>query len=282
MPVDALAQTATTSSHPRLVEQPEPEFPRSESRRGREGWVVLNFTVGDDGNVVDLSIADSSGSDAFNDAALKAVRNWRFEFPEEQKLNVLLNFVYEQRRIRLSRDFFTRNAKVHTSIDNGDLDDAQKGIDAIRSDADLNAFEIAYSHIAEGRIAGERGDQVGQLRSFRRALVNHGRWLKLSDYHSLLHATVVLEIQQHEFASALRDYELLTDTRSGRKVAAQLEETMKTVRALVEGDSAIAPPYLVASMEMTIEHRGRTRYEDDLFRQDYFGDDPETESSASQ
>ena len=238
--------------------------------------MVLNFTVSEVGDVVDLSVADSSGSDDFDDAALKAVQNWRFESANEQNSNVLLNFVYEEKRIYLSREFFARNATIHTSIDNGELDDAQERIDAIRSDADLNAFELAYSHITEGRIAGARGDQVGQLRSFRKAIVNHGRWLEISNYHSLLHATVVLEIQQHEFASALRDYELLTDTRSGRKVAAELEEPMKTVRALVEGDSTIAPPYIVANMEMTIEHRGRINDQDNEFREGYIGD-PEPE-----
>jgi len=254
LPGNAQAQTATTSSHAPLVEQPEPAFPRSESRRGR---------------------------DAFDDAALNAVQNWRFESAEEHNSNVLLNFVYKKKRIHLSREFLARNAKVHTSIDNGELDDAQERIDAIRSDEDLNAFELAYSYITEGRIADARGDQVGQLRSFRRAMLNHGRWLKLSKYHSLLYATVVLGIKQHDFASALRDYELLTETRSGRKVAAQLEEPMNTVRALVEGDSTIAPPYIVANMEMTIEHRGRIHYEDDNFRRGYTGD-PEPERSGTQ
>ena len=272
LPVDTMANKASTSAVVPIVEQPKPEFPKSESRRGREGWVVVGFTVSNIGDVDDVSIEDSSGSDAFSDAAREAVQNWRFEPSQERNSSVLFNFVYEQRRIHLSREFFTRNGKVHTSIDNGDLDDAQNRINAIRNDDGLNAYELAYSHIAEGRIAGERGDQVEQLRSFRRAMINHGRWLKIENYHSLLYATAVLEIKQHDFASALRDYDLLTDTRAGRKVAADLEEPMKTVRVLVEDDNEMALPYTVANRDMTIEYEGHIRYEDGEFRQGYIGD----------
>ena len=65
-----LAQTDATSDHVRLIAQPMPEFPMSE--RDREGWVVLENMIDNDGIVVDMSIKDSSGSDAFTEAALNA------------------------------------------------------------------------------------------------------------------------------------------------------------------------------------------------------------------
>jgi len=280
---DALAHTNTTSPYAQLIEQPKPEYPASERRRGREGWVVLNYTVNEEGVVVDPSIEDSSGSDAFNAAALEAVQDWHFESAEEQKSNVLLNFVYDQRRLRLSRKFFSRNAKVHKSIDRGKLDDAQERLLAIRDGDDLSAFELAYSSIAEGRIASKRGDQVEQLRCFRRAMLNQGRWLKRDNYLKLLYATVVLAIQQQDFASALRDYALLVETSPGRTIAADLEGSIQAVRALVDGNDNIAPPYMVANMEMTIELELHTRAGEDAFREgppgggDDFADAAETE-----
>ena len=89
------AQTETPSAPVQFIAQPMPKFPSSE--RDREGWVVLDSTIDDDGVVVDVSIKDSSGSDAFNEAALHAVREWRFDLDEGRHLTVLLNFVFKRR-----------------------------------------------------------------------------------------------------------------------------------------------------------------------------------------
>ena len=257
MPIDTLAQRETTGISAQSIEQLKPLFPTSELTRGREGWVLLNYTLGDDGIVVNSSIEDSSGSDAFNNAALKAARDWRFESTEEQELNVLLSFVYERRRPMYDRKFIAYYTKAHEAIDHGDLDDAQERIDAIRDNDDLTPYELASSFIVEGRVAAERGNQAEQLRCFRRAMLNKGRWVARETYLKLLYAAAVLEIQQQDFASALRDYELLTETRTGRKIAADLEEPIQAVRAVVESDGNVAPPYMAANMEMSIERELR-------------------------
>ncbi len=248
---------ATANGDTSLIEQPRPEFPKHELTRGREGSVVLNFTVGDDGSVVDPSIEESSGSDAFNQAALEAVRQWRYEPGAEKAESVLLNFVYERKLANLSRKFYTRIDKVHKAIDKGKLDDAQERLDKIRSNDDLNAFELAYTYIAEGRIAAERGDSAHQLRCFRKGVLNDGRWLSRNDYLKLLHAVVILEIQQEDYSSALRDYALLTQSAPGREMAADLEEPIQAIEAFVESKGDVAPPYTAANMELLVRHEGR-------------------------
>ncbi len=124
---------------------------------------MLNYGIDKQGYVVDPTIKDSSGCDAFNEAALDVMQDWQFESVEEQKASVLVNFVSDRKRLGLSRKFFTRDARVHTLIDKGMLDEAQVQVDAIRTESDLNAFELAYSFITEGRIASERGDPEEQL-----------------------------------------------------------------------------------------------------------------------
>lgn len=250
---DALAQSETTSAHAQLIEQPEPDFPMSELRRGREGWVVLRYSVDHDGMVVDPSIEDSSGSDAFDEAAMETVREWRYESGAEQSAKVLLSFVYERKQPYVTKSFFVRNRKVHRAIGKGKLDEAQELIDAMRSDDELTAFELAYFYIAEGRIADEKGDPAEQLRCFRKAMLSHGRWLPRNDYLKLLYAAVVLEIQLEEYSSALRDYALLSETRPGRALAADLEEPVQAIEAMVARASHVAPPYMAANMEMSIE-----------------------------
>jgi protein TonB len=56
-----------------------PEVPESARRKGIEGWVEVVFTVNEKGNVVDAQVRSSSPEEVFDDAALKAVRQWRFE-----------------------------------------------------------------------------------------------------------------------------------------------------------------------------------------------------------
>ena len=263
--IASFAQTEITSAPEQPVAQPMPEFPGSE--RHREGWVVLEPTIDDDGIVVDVSIKDSSGSDAFNEAALSAVRDWRFEPGQGPQLTVLLNFVFERRQVHLSRQFFSKIQKVHKSIDKGKFDDAQERMDDIRGINDLTAYELAYSFIAEGRLASERGDSVEQLRLFRRAIINDGRWLKRDKYLSMLRAIVVLEIQQQEIASALQHYEVLVETGPGREKAADLAKPIQIIRELLAGGE-FPPPYAVASIAVTVEHDERIRDKDIGFRVD--------------
>jgi len=56
-----------------------PDYPESARRRNISGWVEVVFTVTPRGTVSDAEIRSSSPEDVFDDAALRAVRQWRFE-----------------------------------------------------------------------------------------------------------------------------------------------------------------------------------------------------------
>ena len=47
-----LREHVQIQEHLHLIEQPKPEFPKSEFTRGREGWVLLAYDVLEDGTVV--------------------------------------------------------------------------------------------------------------------------------------------------------------------------------------------------------------------------------------
>jgi len=63
---------------PRYLYNPAPPYPRAEQRRGREGVVLLRVRVAADGRIASVAILRSSGVAAFDTAALRAVRTWRF------------------------------------------------------------------------------------------------------------------------------------------------------------------------------------------------------------
>lgn len=56
-----------------------PVYPLDARRRREQGTVKLLVLVGTDGRVDDIEIAGSSGSKALDNAALRAVRHWRWE-----------------------------------------------------------------------------------------------------------------------------------------------------------------------------------------------------------
>ncbi len=247
-----LREHVELSEHLHLIEQPKPEFPKTEFVRGREGWVLLSYDVLEDGTVFSPVIEASSGSDAFDEAALDAVSRWRYIPGEVQSDKVLLHFVYERKQPYVSKKFFARDRKVHAAIDKGKLDNAQERIDEMRRRDDLTAVELAYTYIAEGRIYGARGDKQGQLAHFRRAMINDGRWLSRNDYLKLLHAAVILELQLKDYSSALRDYTLLTESNVGKKLATDIEEPMARIKSAVENGAELPPPYTPAELEVFI------------------------------
>lgn len=57
----------------------QPEYPPSSKRAGEEGSVILQVYVGEDGKVSDAKVAQSSGFEKLDEAALKeALRSWKY------------------------------------------------------------------------------------------------------------------------------------------------------------------------------------------------------------
>ncbi|ADQ14783.1 energy transducer TonB [Halanaerobium hydrogeniformans] len=56
-----------------------PEYPPQMRRRNIEGRVILSLKIDQDGKTSEFEIHDSSGYDAFDQAALSAVKEWEFE-----------------------------------------------------------------------------------------------------------------------------------------------------------------------------------------------------------
>jgi len=73
-PLYRAPSTAATYLH-----NPKPHYPRIAKLRGMEGIAKLRVKVGIDGRAIRVDIQTSSGFSALDEAAVKAVRHWRFE-----------------------------------------------------------------------------------------------------------------------------------------------------------------------------------------------------------
>ncbi len=65
-----------------------PEYPRTAQRRNLTGWVDLTFIVTPQGRVEDVGILDAEPGNVFEEAAIQAIRQWRFEPPMENGVPV--------------------------------------------------------------------------------------------------------------------------------------------------------------------------------------------------
>ena len=80
------------------IEYVAPKFPASTRNRGMSGWVELEFTVRTDGSTGDVVVTNSSPRRTFDNAAMTAVRQWRYKpvirdgKPVEQRAAVRIRF----------------------------------------------------------------------------------------------------------------------------------------------------------------------------------------------
>jgi protein TonB len=82
---------------------PAPDYPASARRKNIEGVVVVAIDVHSDGHCENVRLAESSGYDALDDAALSAIRKWKYEArPNEGTVVRRVRFVFKLSEIEAS------------------------------------------------------------------------------------------------------------------------------------------------------------------------------------
>jgi protein TonB len=76
--LDDIFDMADLDQKPRPVRRVGPEYPRDLGRKKIEGTVKLLFIIDQDGNVTDVTVVEASHDD-FAEAAVKAIKQWKFE-----------------------------------------------------------------------------------------------------------------------------------------------------------------------------------------------------------
>ncbi len=76
--MDAIFSLSDLDQKPRVVYQPAPIYPPELARKSLQGTVYILFVVDQNGRTRDLKVQKSSHP-VFNNPALKAVKQWKFE-----------------------------------------------------------------------------------------------------------------------------------------------------------------------------------------------------------
>ena len=80
-----------------VVYGPTPAYPAIARSRGQEGRVVVAVTIGVDGNPGNVAVQSSSGVAALDEAAVSAVRTWRFRNGSGRPLEATVPIVFALR-----------------------------------------------------------------------------------------------------------------------------------------------------------------------------------------
>lgn len=73
------------------IKRVEPQYPPEAARSGTTGFVEVEFTVDAEGKVTSVSVVNAKPTRTFEQSAVRAVKQWKFE-PGGGKGKVRLNF----------------------------------------------------------------------------------------------------------------------------------------------------------------------------------------------
>ena len=223
------------------VDRSAPRYPSSELRRRQQGWVELNYVVTKEGEVVEPVVEASSGSRAFERAALNTVKNWRYEpamlngEPIQQcKTAVRISFALDGAQSEVSRNFYRKYRKIDKILAKGEIDSASAELEKA---FELTLGELSWLWALQARLAGLQEDREQQLVAVRRALAVSKDWIPDKLRSGLLTTRVVLELQQNNFAAALDAYADLQAIDSAN--TANLDPIIQNIRGHINGNELL-------------------------------------------
>jgi TonB family protein len=145
---------------PRLLSRPDPQYPAIAKQARVEGQVVIEATIDQNGNVRDVRVL--RGNALFNDAALEAVRRWKYErtlingAPVDVLTTVVVNFTLKE-----PIEFSSLLEQARTARDAGRFPDAerllQSALEQVRNEASAQLLSrpAAPGGTAPVRVGGE-------------------------------------------------------------------------------------------------------------------------------
>jgi protein TonB len=92
------SEGALTKAKPSYLRNPPPRYPEISRRLGEEGVVLLFVVVDREGSAVEVRVDKGSGHSLLDEAAVKAVKRWKFEparlgpLPVESKVRIPVRF----------------------------------------------------------------------------------------------------------------------------------------------------------------------------------------------
>lgn len=199
-----------------LIESTRPYYPPRAFYEWSEGWVSLEFTVGQDGAPKDIAVLDAIGAREFVVHAVGAVDRWRYRpatqngKPVEQNLcNVTLSFRFAgSERAADHNAFVQRYNEARELLLDRKYDDAIAIIvPALRKR--LNLYEIAMGSQVAGLAYAKKSDWPNALFHMRHAVIGDLAYLDKEMRSTALSVLTELELRLGNLDEGFRAFERL-------------------------------------------------------------------------
>jgi len=229
------------------IQRDAPKYPRTELQRGREAWVHVTYCIDESGSIQNVSVLDSIGNDNFDEAAVKTVRNWKYEpaiqngKPAWQSRNeVYIMFALEQEDLGASRKFIRQFKKLSAYIKNNDLQAADELFWQIYETKNLSLYELGKLWAQRVRYEALVGDYYKLNMALKRATASHGSWIEPESYVQLLKARTQVEVHLGKYDRALHSFRDLAKA-AGDEAAevVALRPTIDRLQSMIVGETVM-------------------------------------------
>lgn len=241
------------------VKRIEPKYPSGAARNGKEGWVQMSFIIDTDGSVLEPTVTDSAGDIAFERAALRAIKKWKYTPAEKdgeaiQQCDTKLQFDFSVNNNGVSRKFSTFYKNAVKLLENKEAD--KLGLELANAEwaGESNLTEITWFHYLQSEYYFLIGDKKNELKHLYKAThkPKHDKYSsRLPEDTNIrnLHRMFIIEADQQRFNDALYTYNSLKHFKS--------EHATKTKEALAPFVEKIEQ--LIASNNLIIRNANLTK-----------------------
>jgi TonB family protein len=244
-----------TYIEPRILERENPVYPGTAAMNRREGWVVLSYVVTTEGAVTEPMIEDSSGSEAFERAALRAVTSWKYspatnngQPVEHAMTKTRIQFQLEDGVDGVTPGAMRKFRQISSLMDEGKFAEAEPLVAELEFGERANLYEDAWFWWIKFVYLQKSGstDEEEMRKSLRRAIGYQEEYLAPAQYVQAAHSLFVLDVRAKDVSSAIATFAKLRDAKAAMRRAENyaaaieaLTPTYEQLVQLVEGENVL-------------------------------------------
>lgn len=260
MPLHAAAQVADLVAAPEfvdveLIRHVYADYPAAALQRQEEGWVAVSYIVSTQGEVIEPMIEGSSGVEAFERAALSAVRQWRYKpamqdgVPVERGMvRTAIFFMLDDTSDGASREFVRAYRKISSLIAAKDLAAAGSALTDLELKPRRDFYEVAWLELLRYRYmrAAGTGSTLDLIDALTDAIwYDEQPYLERDEFVIAHQHLFILQARAGEFGAALETLSNLRKSKFAQRskhfepTIAEMTKAAADIQALIDGDAPL-------------------------------------------
>ena len=236
------------------IQHDAPEYPSRALKKGVEGWVVLRFTIMEDGTTADIEVLAASVEYLFDQAAIDAASGWTYkpatrdgkpvpEYNKQSRIHFYINGFNDT----VSRAFQYQYRKAVKAIKGGDFETARSLIDGMDKSEKRLYSEVCYLDVLNEFYYRAKGDNEAALWYVERALVVASEVVSEETYIDLLKEAVIQNAIAKNYQTSLERFATLQEVDGDLTPDDQIYAFAEKVRQILNEDR-----FIVNNGELTV------------------------------